>query len=273
MTNCNETACKILNKLIGDFIQNDNCFASDKVCATLCVRAFEAILQRATPSRICKLALTAREYLWEVLHSKSWVDISTQYRDAFGLFSFIVACMIPRQALNSLITSDTLRVHRLAVIDSGMLLGSEYYRLPLLQLVERIDEERIECLNLPERKCDDKSSISAEIQQYSHRRKSLPVLKRYRSFLSKSEDVSDRAGNIERVTAPHLLQFLQSHLLSSRPVVLTGCMEEWSALWKWKSLDYYAEGNAYGYCLLGTVSKKCCNLFRRQILRILFGYF
>ena len=260
---CCAVAHQVLTQLISDFMLNDDCFACDKVCATLCVRVFEAVSRKSSKSCICKLALIAREYLWEVLHSKSWNDVPPQYRDAFSLFSIIVAYMIPDQTLDVSITGDNLRLNGMAIIDSGMLLGSEFYRPFLLQLVERRDGERIEFPNLLEMKGDLKSSISVAIDRYSQRKNISPKSVPSRIFLSKSEDISVRASNIDRIKAPHLLQFLEAHLLLSRPIVLTECMDEWSALQKWKNLDYYAEGILHGYCSFHHDNEKCLNLFCR----------
>ena len=263
MVSCSAAAHQVLIQLIGDFMLNDDCFACDEVCATLCVRVFEAISQKSSKSCICKLALIAREYLWEVLHSKSWDDVPLHYRNAFSLFSIIVAYTIPDLTFDVSITSGNLGVTSLSIIDSGILLGSEFYRPFLLQLIERRGGERIECPDLLEVKVDIKSSISVEIDRYSQRtkisQKSLPS----RIFLSKSEDISVRASNIERIKAPHLLKFLGAHLLLSRPVVLTDCMEEWSALQKWKNLEYYAEGILHGFCSFLYDNEKCLNLFWR----------
>lgn len=245
MISSGAVANQILVQLISDFVLNDNCFACDQVCATLCVRAFEAVSQKSSKNCICNFAVIAREYLWEVLHSKSWVDVPLQYRDAFSLFSIIVAYTISDQTLNLSITSDNLRLTVMSIIDSGILLGSASYHPILLQLVERIGGEMIEYPNLLE----VKGEFSIEIDRFPQRINLLPRPIPIRIFLSKSEDMSVRASNVERIRAPHLLQFLEAHLLLSRPVVLTECMEEWSALQKWRNLEYYAQGILHDVCI------------------------
>ena len=116
----------------------------DNTCAKLCDRLFDAIRIKQSATHIHQLVLEARDYQWEILHSKSWDKINLYLRDAFGFISLVAAVThIGQEELlfdsNALSLSEKKKIE---LADCGILLGSQMFRKNLQALISMIVEKR-----------------------------------------------------------------------------------------------------------------------------------
>ena len=240
----------------------------DITIVKLCDRLFNAIRTKQTLRQVHQLALEVRDYIWEALHSKGWDRIDLCCRDAFGLISLVAAITYEVQD----VTGDTSSIYstevsQVALADFGILLGSRLYHDDLQQLITAISEKNKVNLTIDRSRIFDDSlpnhfpdvtdhpiyasSLNSESKEDVDEAEGSIENRRLRNrrqhqqqpaFLVAGIDRSCRAKPITREDAPDLLYFYEKCLLSSNPTVLTGCMESWSALEKWKDLEYLIEG-------------------------------
>lgn len=226
-----------LSVLVSTFLEGNDFLASDVTCCVLCNKLFDALHQGKSYKNIYLSASEARGYLWEALHSKSWDDIGVGYRDAFGLITLIAATAYHHE--NFLLDGHIVHESQLtALIDSGILLGSRRYHDELFLLVDEAAGLKIATGTRSSKKGAEVSVHSDFGVKKDINRSTLP------SFLSRKRAKSARSTAITRKTAPSLVDFYNECLLVGTPAVLTGCMEDWSAMEKWRSLDYYRKGSA-----------------------------
>ena len=242
---------------------------SDVTNLKLCDRLFKAIRERMSSTQVHLLALEARDYIWEALHSKGWDRVDIGCRDVFGLVSLVAALTCVHEERSEKINSavDFSEAKQIALADYGILLGSELYRHDLQQLISSVAERNkrkevtIPLLNdatdfsiteplqySSSSTCKAVAEIADSagsrgiyksqnhIQHHQMQKQKQPV------FLSAKKYKSGRATPIARENSPDLLHFYEKCLLSSTPTVLTGCMENWPALEKWRDLEYYTKG-------------------------------
>ena len=227
-----------ISLLISTFLEDNAILGSDVTCSILCNRLFDSLHHEKSFRHIYLSASEAHGYLWEAIHSKSWEDVDAGYRDALGLITLIAATAYHHENL----PSDGHIVHEsqlTALIDSGILLGSGRYHAELILLVEEVHKLKIASAA---RNCMKGSEISVRPDYIAkeNNRKTLP------SFLTREWVTSERCTVINRKAAPSLVRFYNECLLVGNPAVLTGCMEDWTALERWRSLDYYIKGSASG---------------------------
>jgi hypothetical protein len=247
-----------LSVLVSAFIEENYFLASDVTCRILCNKLFDAFYQRKPLKHIYLSASEARGYLWEALHSKSWDDIDVGYRDAFGLITLIAATAYHHDNLhldNHIVHESQLTV----LIDSGVLLGSRRYHDEFFLLIDELQELKIASAT---GNCNE----SAEVSVRSDFVVNKDIIRSTRpSFLSQKRAKSERSSAILREAAPSLVRFYNKCLLVGTPAVLTGCMEDWSAMEKWKSLDYYGKGSTGTYgCNISHLSYRlliCVSVF------------
>ena len=237
----------------------------DITTVKLCDRLFNAIRTKQTPMQVYLLALEVRDYIWEALHSKGWNRVDLCCRDAFGLISLVAAVTYQVQDVTG--DTSTHEESQIALADYGILLGSQLYHHDLQQLIIAISEKNkvnlaidragnfddsrpnhsLDVTNHPKfsstMNCESKEDVdesegSRENLKFRNQRhyQQRPV------FLFTESDEACRAKPIARKNAPNVLYFYENCLLTSNPTVLTGCMENWSALEKWKDLGYLIEG-------------------------------
>lgn len=255
------------------------CSTGDAACLKICDRVFDAIRSKKRIFQIHQLALEAREYLWEVLHSKCWREIDPICRDAFGLIMLVAATTYTSEDRehNVINGSHERNSHernshernQITLADSGILLGSELYRDKLQQLIAVLSEimtnarkrktsstdtqqptERLKGGSLklkyskleidPEN--DPINSIAPE------RNKNIDTAINLSVFLNPASEISGRRSLINRKETPDLVYFYEKCLQASRPVVLTGCMHDWPALERWRDPGYYIKGALRGRC-------------------------
>jgi hypothetical protein len=245
-----------LLQLIDDFLAVNPCLESDLTCATVCNRLFSSMHERHPTKRIYGLAIEARDYIWEALHSKSWNSVDSGYKDAFSLLSIILVavCSVGDSVSDESLDQELLLSRKIAFIDSGILLGSNRYRRYLLNL---IDQD----VDLKKAKCAVQSYNKFTPQKTVVERRATP------SFLSRTLSKSRRCSPIAFRTSPDLVYFYNHYFFSRKAVVLGSCMDDWSALTKWKRLDYYVEGT-YEMRLKYLIQKQSKSLFR-EILSLL----
>ena len=246
---------------------------NDTTSLKFCDRLFDAVRSKRSSCQIHQLALEAREYLWEVLHSKCWMEIDSAYLDAFGLVMLIAAatCTSGDQTRHDTETDSSER-NQIALADAGLLLGSELYRDKLQQLIILINENSTKKwaregsmenhsrssvllkdkllplkLKYSESSGDRLSSIALKDHQ------DCDILNILPTFLTATIEKSRRCSLVPVLNTPDLVHFYQKCLLLSRPAVLTGCMEEWPAIAKWRNLDYYRKG---------TIDRLFCTMLR-----------
>lgn len=226
-----------LSVLVSAFLDDNDFFASDATCRILCHKLFDALHQGKSFKHIYLSASEAWGYLWEALHSKSWDSIGVGYKDAFGLVTLIAATAYHHENLR--LCNHILHESQLtALIDSGVLLGSRRYHHELFLLIEEVQTLNVA---LATRNCDQGVEVSMRSGFGAEKDINCSTLP---SFLSRGRAKSNRSSVIIREAAPSLVDFYNKYLSLGTPAVLTGCMEDWSAMEKWKSLDYYRKGSA-----------------------------
>lgn len=245
-----------LLQLINDFLAVNPCLESDLTCAAVCNRLFSSIHKRYPTKRIYGLAIEARDYIWEALHSKSWNSVDSGYKDAFSLLSIILVavCSVGDFVFDESVYQESLLSRKLAFIDSGILLGSNRYRRYLLNL---IDQD----VDLKKAKCYVRSYNEFTLQKTLVERRATPY------YLLRTLSKSRRCSPIAFKTSPDLVHFYNHYFFTKKAVVLGSCMDDWSALKKWKRLDYYVEGT-YEVKLEYFIQKQSKSLFR-EILSLL----
>ena len=251
----------------------------DNICAKLCHRLFNAIRIKQSAAHIHQLVLEARDYQWEILHSKSWDKINLYLRDTFGFISLVAAVThIGEEELlcdsNALSLSEKKQIE---LADCGILLGSQMFRKNLQALISMIVEKRKKKSEnsvkmLPSNASLQNDSVIPNYDQLilvqdkilqnsytkadwfrkeevtSPKSAALPSLPFFPSLPSLPEFLKPAANKVKRRTiikhtkTPDLLQFYEKCLLSGTPTVLSGCMEEWPALSKWMDVEYYIKG-------------------------------
>ena len=217
--------------LIEDFLDIATCLHSDLTCANVCNRLFSSVHQRHPTKHIFSLATEARDYLWETVHSKSWDVVDSGYRDAFGLLSIILvlSCSAAEPVLDNFVDRKLMSSRKLAFIDAGLLLSSPRYRGDLLNL---IDQD----VDLKEEKCVYQSCRNCNLP------KTLVDCRANPTFLSRALSKTGRGNPIAFKTSPDLVYFYDNYFIPGTAVVLGRCMDDWSAVAKWKRLEYYIEG-------------------------------
>ena len=220
-----------LLQLINDFLAVNPCLESDLTCATVCNRLFSSIHEKQPTKCIYSLTIEARDYIWEALHSKSWNSVDSGYKDAFSLLSIILVavCSVGDSVSDESVDQQLLSSRKLAFIDSGILLGSNRYRRYLLNL---IDQD----VDMKKEKCAAQSCNEFTLEKTAVERRATPC------FLLRTLSKSRRCSPIAFKTSPDLVHFYNHNFFSKKAVVLGCCMDDWSALSKWRRLDYYVEG-------------------------------
>jgi hypothetical protein len=195
-----------------------------------------------------------RQYLWECMHLSQWSCVHLGYREAYGLSCFLLASSLYLKSPNE---TETI----INIADSGILMGNIVYCKLLQQLIavvsninphikhpksrtrDSVDDDNVATKKRKTRRSMHKlnrsvsqskvTSITYETIQPS-RRSSLSI---------------QSSSSISRHHQPDLLTFYQSYFLAQKPLVLTGCMEDWDALQLWKDPEYISKG-IYNYCPL-----------------------
>lgn len=226
-----------LSVLVSAFLDDNDFLASDSTCSILCYKLFDALHQGKSFKHLYLSASEARGYLWEALHSKSWDNIGVGYKDAFGLITLVAATAYHHE--NVRLCNHSLHESQLiALIDSGVLLGSRRYHDELFLLVEKVQKLNVAVVTRNSNQGAEVSMRSGFGVEKDIDCSTLP------SFLSRGRAKSNRSAAIIRESAPSLVDFSNKYLSLGAPAVLTGCMDDWSAMEKWKSLDYYRKGSA-----------------------------
>jgi hypothetical protein len=246
------------------YLSSYDCFTRDSIrstadiiCISLCDQLVAAIRESSSSILISHLAIEAREYLWDALHSKCWKDISPGYRNAFGWVSLIVAKICLPQQQRYLHISDPISnlhdlkkmkvVNTIEVADTGILLGSDHYRKDLQQLIKSMEKEK----NNFDDRISKKSKTTQvhmgsceiekteKISEAEDKREETGIL---RNFLLSTAAKLKRSTILKHELTPNLLLFYEKFLILSCPVVLTGCVEDWPALDRWINPEYLIEG-------------------------------
>lgn len=210
----------------------------------LVVRLYGRVILSIRVGQRERLESYARElqsYLWECLHSVHWKDTHTAYRDAFGTAALAVALCEMERSENFTATNYA---ECIKTVDIGLLLGSEFMRPQLQELATTLQKTA---------GLRNSSSASGSSSQASNQKK-----KRERDPASASKNPSaafvsipvqmpvgpgpySLRSSVARVHAPSLSDFYRDYFLTSRAVVITGCVDHWPALnspHSWSSLFY-----------------------------------
>ena len=112
--------------------------------------------------------------------------------------------------------------------DLGILLGGPILEQQFNQLISLFNEHL-------------KKSITEDDKVLDSKRKRLDETEAEEDFQWMSIPVIDPSKAIERVVCPSMEQFLTDYLQAKRPVILTGCIDHWPAMQKWR---YRGNGSA-----------------------------
>ena len=109
--------------------------------------------------------------------------------------------------------------------DLGILLGGPILEQPFNKLIQLINTHLKETQNDDETLADHHQStkrLRVEGEEPDHEFPWMPI------------PVIDPTKAIERIACPAIEEFLTNYMQRKRPVILTGCIDHWPALQKWR---------------------------------------
>jgi hypothetical protein len=177
-------------------------------------------LEDSSAVETLKMAEEFRQYIWECLHAQHWSKIDRVYRELYG-FAALMVCMTMAHNLESYPSSFIL-----TIADSGILMGDDTYHRVLQELIESCGDSETSAVQVS-RKLRGAETITQSARKLLIR-PSLPASEGH--FIHKTDKLA-------------ILPFYQNHLLTSRPVVITGAIEDWPAMAKWYDPAYISKGN------------------------------
>ena len=187
------------------------------LCLHLMEELYQAMLRRS--SSYSSLLTKSEEYIWEEIHSVYWKDVSPSLRDAYSLISvLIVQNMRHRSPL------DIPAMIRRA--DMGILLGSAMFREHLQHLINDLSVAR---------KLPDTGKESPIEMNKSHKRQRLhsPIVDRI-----------DPCSSTAVMRVPDVIsveEFVRQHLNLNAPLIMERAVDDWPAVSRWRSLEYFKE--------------------------------
>ena len=190
-----------------------------------------ALLERACSSgdRDKGSMTAARELVWERLHSGRYFDLPIGFREAYGAIELLAA----EEA-----AASNRQPRALNALDMCLLMGGPHSRKLAGRLVSAVEASG-HC----GRSAQESSAAPVDGESRGRKRprsvRSMPMEKPAAGRLS----CPGRPRKaIMRVEAPSLSEFLEQHMNTRVPVILTGAMEHWPALGPgeraWSDLDY-----------------------------------
>ncbi|PNT64835.1 hypothetical protein BRADI_4g33727v3 [Brachypodium distachyon] len=178
--------------------------------------AFAASAEKAAAGDL-RAAEAAREMAWEQLHSGPWSEVGHAWRDAYALACLHVARL-------RLAAAD--RRAALRALDMGLIMGGNLLRADLEDAVARIV-------------ADSSDGDGAETGEEAQR---------WREGLDRNRDIADAlkilpkkslsCKEIERRSCISLEEFICDYFLRESPVIISGCINHWPAMTKWKDIQY-----------------------------------
>ncbi|XP_051188420.1 lysine-specific demethylase JMJ30 isoform X1 [Lolium perenne] len=179
--------------------------------------AFAASAEKAAAGDL-RSAEAAREMAWEQLHSGPWSEVGAAWRDAYALACLHVARL--RRAGGD-------RAAALRALDMGLIMGGNLLRADL--------EAALACI-VAESSDGDGSEAAVE------------EAKRWREGLQRNRDIADAlkilptkslsCKEIARRSCLSLEEFICDYFLRETPVIISGCIDHWPAMTKWKDIQY-----------------------------------
>ncbi|KAJ7566847.1 hypothetical protein O6H91_02G121000 [Diphasiastrum complanatum] len=179
----------------------------------------------------------AYDMAWEQLHSGPWHAVHTAWRDAFTLSCILMAF------------SQTLTLpEALRYLDMGLLMGASLFQRDAslaIGFIQSRDKEKMEHSGPISHRCtfrvsmDPSSCTESTTARATGRISELSVgpMPTFEN-LHLLPERSLQCDAIERSCQPSLEEFLCCYLLPGIPVILTNAISHWSALRKWKNVDY-----------------------------------
>uniref|UniRef100_A0A453L4N4 JmjC domain-containing protein n=1 Tax=Aegilops tauschii subsp. strangulata TaxID=200361 RepID=A0A453L4N4_AEGTS len=181
--------------------------------------AFVASAEKAAAGDL-RAAEAAREMAWEQLHSGPWSEVGSAWRDAYALACLHVA-RLRRAAAD--------RRAALRALDMGLIMGGNLLRADLEAALASIAAEP----------SDGEGDGAEAVDEEANR---------WREGLDRNRDIADAlkilptkslsCKEIARRSCISLEEFICDHFLPETPVIISGCIDHWPAMTKWKNIQY-----------------------------------
>ncbi|THU70519.1 hypothetical protein C4D60_Mb08t25860 [Musa balbisiana] len=166
-----------------------------------------------------RAAEAAREMAWEQLHSGPWHEVVPAWREAYAMACLHVA---------ELRAGAGERKDALRALDMGLIMGGPLLRRDLDAAVERIaagkGAENDAAANVGD--CADK----------------------WWEGISKNRDLAEALSilpsrslsckKVEKQSSLSLETFIYDYFLRDSPVIISGCIDHWPAMTRWKDIEY-----------------------------------
>ncbi|XP_044949742.1 lysine-specific demethylase JMJ30-like isoform X3 [Hordeum vulgare subsp. vulgare] len=181
--------------------------------------AFVASAEKAAAGDL-RAAEAAREMAWEQLHSGPWSEVGSAWRDAYALACLHVA-RLRRAAAD--------RRAALRALDMGLIMGGNLLRADLEAALASIAAEP----------SDGEGDGAEAVDEEANR---------WREGLDRNRDIADAlkilptkslsCKEIARRSCISLEEFICDYFLRETPVIISGCIDHWPAMKKWKDIQY-----------------------------------
>ncbi|XP_015379377.1 PREDICTED: lysine-specific demethylase 8 [Diuraphis noxia] len=148
------------------------------------------------------------EKVWESLHTGSWANAPDGMRKLYSHASLLKAKLLLKTGNDERMLKNTIKA-----IDMGLLMGNEFRNELTVAASLLCKALKQNCFEVPVKLCDNGVSDS-------------------NCALHKNGD------HVPTLHQPSLETFLRDFLKSKTPVKITGHMEHWPALNKWRDLNY-----------------------------------
>uniref|UniRef100_A0ACD5Y0M4 Uncharacterized protein n=1 Tax=Avena sativa TaxID=4498 RepID=A0ACD5Y0M4_AVESA len=179
--------------------------------------AFAASAEKAASGDL-RAAEAAREMAWEQLHSGPWSEVGSAWRDAYALACLHVA-RLRRAAAD--------RTAALRALDMGLIMGGNLFRTDL--------EAALACIVAESSDGDGAEAVDEEAR-------------RWKEGLQRNRDIADAlkilptkslsCKEIARRSCISLEEFICEYFLRETPVIISGSIDHWPAMKKWKDIQY-----------------------------------
>ncbi|CAL9109602.1 lysine-specific demethylase JMJ30 isoform X1 [Musa acuminata AAA Group] len=166
-----------------------------------------------------RAAEAAREMAWEQLHSGPWHEVVPAWREAYAMACLHVA---------ELRAGAGERKEALRALDMGLIMGGPLLRRDLDAAVERIAAGK-----------GSENDAAANVGDCADK---------WWEGISKNRDLAEALSilpsrslsckKVEKQSSLSLETFIYDYFLRDSPVIISGCIDHWPAMTRWKDIEY-----------------------------------
>ncbi|CBJ29518.1 conserved unknown protein [Ectocarpus siliculosus] len=196
-------------------------------CSLLVQRAIQH-LEEGRWTRCHEVALKAREYAWEQLHSgKSWQTVAKVHRDAYGVSGTLVAIATYISGEADSLDNAVYALDLVAMMAGGRFQGVAN------TFVEAMEADSFSKTDLAPPRVGAAQSPSSGVAPVATRAASVPDgvrPKKAKRDRSMATGRPGSGGGIRRIIMPPLDVFRRDYMQAETPVILSGVLDGWPAM-------------------------------------------